>query len=195
MAESSETPPDFADIAVAHWQRERPDLDFTAMGTLARFARLHIAGSRRVEAVFAAHGLDRGEFDVLASLRRTGAPHEMPPSRLAEILLITRAGMTKRVDRLEARGLVARRADPEDRRSLRIGLTPEGFALVDAAVTEHAANENRLLGLLTEDEAHTFDAVLRKLLAAFDASGPESDPESDQRSDHRPDRRSEPKSA
>ncbi|MEQ4611124.1 MarR family transcriptional regulator [Streptomyces cavourensis] len=126
MADRHGTPPDFADIAVAHWERERPDLDFTAMGTLARFARLHIAGSRRVEQVFAAYGLDRGEFDVLASLRRTGAPHEMPPSQLAEILLITRAGMTKRVDRLEARGLVSRRADPEDRRSLRIGLTPEG---------------------------------------------------------------------
>ncbi|MYT40016.1 MarR family transcriptional regulator [Streptomyces sp. SID8356] len=143
------------------------------MGTLARFARLHIAGSRRVEEVFAAYGLDRGEFDVLASLRRTGAPHEMPPSQLAEILLITRAGMTKRVDRLEARGLVSRRADPEDRRGLRIGLTPEGFALVDAAVTEHAANENRLLGLLTEDEARAFDATLRKLLAAVEGHPPE----------------------
>ncbi|MFT9671433.1 MarR family winged helix-turn-helix transcriptional regulator [Streptomyces rhizosphaericola] len=173
MADRHRTPPDFADIAVAHWERERPDLDFTAMGTLARFARLHIAGSRRVEEVFAAYGLDRGEFDVLASLRRTGAPHEMPPSQLAEILLITRAGMTKRVDRLEARGLVSRRADPEDRRGLRIGLTPEGFDLVDAAVTEHAANENRLLGLLTEDEARAFDATLRKLLAAVEGHPPQ----------------------
>ncbi|MCI4040373.1 MULTISPECIES: MarR family winged helix-turn-helix transcriptional regulator [unclassified Streptomyces] len=174
MADSSDIRPDFADVAVAHWERERPDLDFTAMATLARFARLHIAGSRRVDAVFAAHGLDRGEFDVLASLRRTGAPHEMPPSQLAEILLITRAGMTKRVDRLEARGLVTRRADPEDRRSLRICLTPEGIVLVDAAVTEHAANENRLLSLLTEDEAHAFDATLRKLLAAVEEHPPES---------------------
>ncbi|MFG3406872.1 MarR family winged helix-turn-helix transcriptional regulator [Streptomyces sp. NPDC048142] len=172
MADSSETRPDFADIAVTHWERERPDLDFTAMATLARFARLHIAGSRRVDAVFAAYGLDRGEFDVLASLRRTGAPHEMPPSQLAEILLITRAGMTKRVDRLEARGLVARRADPEDRRSLRIGLTPEGLDLIDAAVAEHTANENRVLGLLTDDEAHAFDATLRKLLAALEGSTP-----------------------
>jgi DNA-binding MarR family transcriptional regulator len=168
MADSSETRPDFADVAVAQWERERPDLDFAAMGTLARFARLYIAGSRQVEAVFAAHGLDRGEFDVLASLRRSGAPHELPPSQLADILLITRAGMTKRIDRLEARGLVTRRADPEDRRSLRIGLTPEGLALVDAAVADHAANENRVLSLLTDAEARAFDATLRKLLAALD---------------------------
>ncbi|WP_017580921.1 MarR family winged helix-turn-helix transcriptional regulator [Nocardiopsis valliformis] len=168
MADRTDPRPDFADVAVSHWERERPDLDFSAMATLARFARLHIAGSRHVEAVFAAHGLDRGEFDVLASLRRTGAPHELSPSLLAETLLITRAGMTKRVDRLEARGLVTRRAAPQDRRSLRIGLTPEGLALVDAAVADHAANENRLLALLTEDEVRTFDTVLRKLLDALE---------------------------
>ncbi|MDK1472344.1 MarR family transcriptional regulator [Streptomyces sp. 549] len=172
MVDRSEIRPDFADVAVAHWQRERPDLDFAAMGTLARFARLHIAGSRHVEAVFAAYHLDRGEFDVLASLRRTGAPHELPPSQLADILLITRAGMTKRVDRLEARGLVTRRAAPEDRRSLRIGLTPEGLALIDAAVADHAANENRLLELLTEHEVQAFDAILRKLLAALEEQPP-----------------------
>ncbi|MDE3722699.1 MarR family transcriptional regulator [Nocardiopsis sp. N85] len=172
MADRSETPPDFADVAVAHWERERPELDFTAMAPLARFARLYIAGSRYVEEVFAAHGLDRGEFDVLAGLRRTGAPHELSPSRLADILLITRAGMTKRVDRLEARGLVTRRVAPGDRRSLRIRLTPEGLALIDAAVADHAENENRLLGLLTEQEAHAFDAVLRKLLAALEERPP-----------------------
>ncbi|MFL1432479.1 MULTISPECIES: MarR family winged helix-turn-helix transcriptional regulator [unclassified Nocardiopsis] len=157
---------DFADIAVAQWRRERPDLDFSAMATLARFARLHVVGGRHVDAVFAAHGLDRGEFDVLASLRRTGS--ELSLTRLADILLITRAGMTKRVDRLEARGLVSRSVAPGDRRSLRVGLTPEGRALIDAAVADHAENESRLLGLLSEDEMRTFDAVLRKLLAALD---------------------------
>ncbi|WP_306371453.1 MarR family winged helix-turn-helix transcriptional regulator [Nocardiopsis sp. CC223A] len=168
MADDFEPRPDFADIAVAHWRRERPDLDFTAMATLARFARLYIVGNRRVEEVLAAHGLDRGEFDVLASLRRTGSPSELSLTQLADVLLITRAGMTKRVDRLEARGLVFRGAAPGDRRSLRIGLTPEGRALVDAAVTDHTANENRLLSLLGEDEMRAFDAVLRKLLAALD---------------------------
>lgn len=159
---------DFADIAVAQWRRQRPDLDFTAMATLARFARLHVVGSRHVDAAFAAHGLDRGEFDVLASLRRTGSPGGLSLTRLADILLITRAGMTKRVDRLEARGLVSRSADPEDRRSLRIDLTPEGLALIDAAVADHTENESRLLALLSEDEVRAFDAVLRKLLAALD---------------------------
>ncbi|WP_277212641.1 MarR family winged helix-turn-helix transcriptional regulator [Isoptericola croceus] len=169
MVEHSDDTPDFADVAVAHWARERPDLDLRAMGTLARFARLHRVGGRAVDAVFAAHGLDRGEFDVLAGLRRTGAPYELSPSHLADILLITRAGMTKRIDRLERRGLVTRRTAPEDRRSLRVGLTPDGLAVVDAAVTDHARNETRLLDLLTEGEAQAFDTILRKLLAGLDA--------------------------
>ncbi|GAA1979893.1 MarR family transcriptional regulator [Isoptericola halotolerans] len=169
MVEHSDGTPDFADIAVAHWQRERPDLDLRAMGTLARFARLHLVGGRAVDAVFAAHGLDRGEFDVLAGLRRTGAPYELSPSHLADILLITRAGMTKRIDRLERRGLVTRRSAPDDRRSLLVGLTPDGLAVVDAAVTDHARNETRLLDLLTEGEAQAFDTILRKLLAGLDA--------------------------
>ncbi|WP_265523471.1 MarR family winged helix-turn-helix transcriptional regulator [Oerskovia flava] len=167
MAARFDDTPDFADVAVAHWQRERPDLDLRAMGTLARFARLHLVGGRHVDAVFAAHGLDRGEFDVLAGLRRTGTPYQLSPSHLADILLITRAGMTKRIDRLERRGLVARRTAPGDRRGLLVGLTPDGLAVIDAAVTDHARNESTLLDLLTEDEAQAFDAILRKLLAGL----------------------------
>jgi DNA-binding MarR family transcriptional regulator len=159
--------PDFADVAVALWQRERPDLDFAAMATLARFARLHLVGGQRVDAMFAAHGLDRGEFDVLAGLRRTGAPFELSPSHLADILLISRAGMTKRIDRLEKRGLVVRKSDASDRRSLRVCLTEAGRQVVDATVADHAANENLLLSLLSDEEAEAFDATLRKLLAAL----------------------------
>ncbi|MBO1751444.1 MarR family transcriptional regulator [Actinotalea sp. BY-33] len=173
MVSGSEHTPDFADIAVVHWQRERPDLDLRAMGTLARFARLNLVGGRQVDAVFAAHGLDRGEFDVLAGLRRTGVPYELSPSHLAEILLITRAGMTKRIDRLESRGLVTRRAAPEDRRSLLVGLTPEGLAVIDAAVTDHTRNESRLLDALTASEVDALDGMLRRLLAHVGAAGDE----------------------
>lgn len=160
--------PDFADIAVRHWRRERPDLDLAAMATLARFARLHIVGGQLVDEVFERFGLDRGEFDVLASLRRTGAPFAMAPSRLSEILLITRAGVTKRVDRLERRGLVRRQTQTqtEDRRSRHIELTPEGRTLVDEVVTEHTKNESRLLAALDPAEREAFDRALRTLLTA-----------------------------
>lgn len=168
-------PEDFADVAVAHWKRERPDLDFRAMGTLARFARLHVVGGARVDAIFSAHGIDRGEFDVLAGLRRTGTPFELMPSQLADILLVTRAGMTKRIDRLERRGLVVRRHAVEDRRSVKIALTIAGKALIDDAVAAHAENENQLLTLLTPSEASAFDATLRKLLSALTLAHPEKE--------------------
>lgn len=156
---------DFADIAVAQWRSERPDLDVAAMGPLARFARLGLLGGRLVDGVFADERLDRGEFDVLASLRRSGPPYAMPPSRLADALLVSRGGMTKRVDRLELRGLVRRTERHGDRRGLLISLTPDGRELIDALVERHVENETRLLATLTAEELAAFDGVLRKLLA------------------------------
>ncbi|QEO10828.1 MarR family transcriptional regulator [Protaetiibacter larvae] len=135
------------------------------MGPLARFARLGLIGGRLVDATFAPHSLDRGEFDVLASLRRNGAPYELTPSRLASVLLVSRGGMTKRIDRLEARGLVRRIARPSDRRSLLITLTDDGRRLIDELVAEHVVNESRLLAVLDPEELAAFDGVLRKLLA------------------------------
>ncbi len=173
--------PDFADIAVAQWRRERPDLDFSAMAPLARFGRLGVIGGRVVDAEFAAHDIDRGEFDVLASLRRGGAPFELTPSRLADVLLVSRAGMTKRVDRLARRGLVERRPQAHDRRSHLIALTDKGRTLVDEVVAQHTVNESRLLAALAPDEVAAFDAVLRKLLSVLSdtdvRAGGESEPQ------------------
>ena len=168
MAAPHPTEPDFADIAVEQWRHERPDLDFAAMGPVARFGRLSLLAGRVVDSVFAAHGIDRGEFDVLASLRRSGEPFALTPSHLADALLISRAGMTKRVDRLAARGLVARTEQAHDRRSRLISLTDAGRALVDTVVGEHTVNESRLLATLSEEELVIFDRVLRRLLAVVE---------------------------
>lgn len=168
--ETGDPPGDFADIAVAQWRAERPDLDFSAMGPLIRLARLGLVGGRLVDSVFADAGLDRGEFNVLAALRRSGAPYRLAPSQLAAAELTSRGGMTKRIDRLEARGFTERIAHRTDRRSVLIGLTPEGLRLTDDVVARHAANEARLLAGLTPTEIKTFDVVLRKLLASVDAS-------------------------
>lgn len=169
--ETTHVPRDFADVVVAQWRSERPDLDFSAMGPIARLGRLALFGGRLVDAVFADTGLERAEFDVLAGLRRNGAPFQMTPSRLAEILLVTRGGMTKRIDRLEARGLVERQANVADRRSLLVGLTAEGLRVCDELVARHTANESRLLDVLSADELVVFDDVLRKLLLAIGDGG------------------------
>src|SRR5262245_1064940 len=125
---------DFVDDLVAQWKRERPDLDLSAVATVGRIARLHSYLLRAVESSFAEHGLQVGEFDVLAALRRAGAPYAIKPSVLARIMLLSPAGMTSRLDRLEALGLVERRPDPDDRRSSAVVLTPKGFEVIEAAM-------------------------------------------------------------
>jgi DNA-binding MarR family transcriptional regulator len=155
---------DGVDDILDQWQRERPDLDASPMGVIGRLSRLSRELERRLDPVYARYGLEAGLFDVLATLRRADAPHQMRPSDLAQAMMLTSSGTTKRLDRLESAGLIVRRPDPEDRRGLLIELTPAGLQLVDAAVTGHVANEHRLLQALTIAERSQLAGLLRKLL-------------------------------
>ncbi|RNG28257.1 MarR family transcriptional regulator [Streptomyces botrytidirepellens] len=157
---------DAVDEVLAQWQRERPDLDLVTMGVFGRLGQLSLLLAPALDEVFTRHGLQSGEFDVLAALRRSGPPYTLIPSVLAKTLMLSRAGMTNRLDRLEAAGLVERTLDPADRRSFRVSLTDRGYEVVDAAVTDHVANENRLLASLTPEERETLHRALRGLLRA-----------------------------
>ena len=160
--------PDHVDRLIEQWTRERPDLELGPMATIGRLGRLHALATRTIADVFAGHGLQIGEFDVLAALRRSGDPFEMKPTDLARVLMLSPAGMTNRVDRLEAAGWIERRHDPDDRRSSLVRLTDDGRTLVDRAVTDHVANEARLLEPLSPTERATLDRALRTLLLQFD---------------------------
>ncbi|MFD6451170.1 MarR family winged helix-turn-helix transcriptional regulator [Nocardia sp. NPDC060220] len=159
-----EREPDVVDAITAQWQRERPELELEAMAVFGRLGRLMNIAMARIENVFAAHGLQRGEFDVLAALRRSGSPFELNPSVLADTLMLSRAGMTGRIDRLEAAGLVRRIADREDRRAVRVALTEEGRALVDTVVVAHTENETAMLSVLTSADRAALDRISRTLL-------------------------------
>ncbi|MFG2841402.1 MarR family winged helix-turn-helix transcriptional regulator [Streptomyces zaomyceticus] len=158
---------DAVDRVAADWHRERPDLDMSPLavvGRLALVAEILIApaGERAVEQ----HGINKGDFDVLATLRRRGAPYSVIPSVLSAELLMSRAGMTKRLDRLEGAGLVRRTLDADDRRSFHVTLTKEGLAVVDAALTDLVGSLGDLVADLDQDERHHLDNALRKLLRA-----------------------------
>jgi len=112
---------------------------------------------------FDAHGLQPGEFDVLATLRRAGDPHALSPTALYEATMVTSGAMTGRIDRLERVGLVARNPDPSDRRSVLVGLTPDGLARIDRLIKMHVANEQRLLAGLSEVEQTQLLGLLNKL--------------------------------
>jgi DNA-binding MarR family transcriptional regulator len=159
---------DRADIAVEQWARERPDLPALPM---AVFGRLSDAAERvtrdHMDPLFAESGLQRGELDVLATLRRSGEPYMLSPTRLYEALMISSGGMTNRLDRLERAGLVERRPDPNDRRGKLIVLTKAGRLLVDETIGRHVANEKRLLSVLTPAEQEKLNALLKKLIAGL----------------------------
>ncbi len=159
---------DPVDAIVEQWRRERPDLELEAMGMIGRMGRLLAVAQRDIEAVFIAHGLQRGEFDVLAALRRSGTPFELNPSVLADTLMLSRAGMTGRLDRLESAGLVLRIADAQDRRAIRVALTETGRTLIDAVVTAHTENETRMLSVLSAQERRDLDRIARILLGSLE---------------------------
>jgi DNA-binding MarR family transcriptional regulator len=155
---------DGVDLILEQWRRERPDLDATPLAVIGRVSRLSRELERRLEPVFARHGLEGGLYDVLAALRRAGAPYRLRPSELAESMMLTASGMTKRLDRLEQAALVARHPDPADRRGVLIELTPAGRQVIDSTATEHVANEDHLLTALSRADRRQLASLLRKLL-------------------------------
>lgn len=163
-SEGDPSAPDRVARIQAEWRRERPELDVSPQGVFGRLARLAAAIDDELERVFRQHGLTTGEFDVLAALRRAGAPYERTPTALAESTMVTAGGLTKRVDRLEAAGLVTRSASPVDGRVRVVALTDAGLALVDRALTAHLANEHRLLEPFDANDRAALERLLRTWL-------------------------------
>lgn len=153
------------------WRTERPDLDMSPLGVIGRLHRLADRLDSELRVVFAEAGLTDGDFDVLASLRRSGAPYELTPGELGATTMITSGAVTKRVDRLVAAGYVERNVCADDARSRRIGLTDEGFRLVDALVVQHVANERRLLSGFSDRERSQLARLLEAWGRALDEAG------------------------
>ena len=153
-------------IALA-WQHERPDLDVSPLQVLSRVSRLsrHLDLARRQS--FAAHALEAWEFDVLAALRRAGAPYALSPGQLGAETLVTSGTMTNRIDRLEARHLVRREPDPSDRRGVRVLLTDTGRRSVDDAMSDLLAREHDLLSSLDAADRESLSRLLRLLVQQF----------------------------
>jgi DNA-binding MarR family transcriptional regulator len=160
---------DEVDDLVAAWHAERPDLDVEPLQVLSRISRLsrHLDRARR--AAFEAHGLQAWEFDVLSALRRQGAPYQLSPGALLHATLVTSGTMTNRVDRLVTAGLVSRHPDPQDKRGVLVTLTEDGRAAVDAALADLLRNERKLLTALADPQRRELAALLRILLAPYDA--------------------------
>jgi DNA-binding MarR family transcriptional regulator len=159
---------DITDRLLDNWDEARPDLNVGALQVTARLSRIGPHLARRQEAVFSQFGLNRGEVGVLSALRTSGPPHRLSPTRLAKGLMLSSAGITSRIDRLERRGLVRRLADPDDRRGVIIELTDHGLEVVDAAVAANSISDRQLLERLDPEEIAQLEVLLRKLLAGLE---------------------------
>jgi DNA-binding MarR family transcriptional regulator len=165
----SEKTPDDIDRIVAQWNRERPELDVSPMALIGRLGRLREKIAREQDKVFARFGLNSAGFDVLATLRRHGAPYALSPGALMDSMMITSGTVTNRIDQLEKAGFVSREVNPEDRRSMIVALTPQGLMLIDEAVTAHVENQHRLVAHLSAEEQAAFDDLARTFLVKTQA--------------------------
>ena len=162
-------PADAVDAILAQWHTERPDLDVSPMGPIGRLKRCAALVDRRLEAAFAPFGLSFWEFDMLATLRRSGAPYCLAPTTLFSTLMVTSGTMTHRMAKLEAQGWIERLPNPADARSSLVQLTPQGLELIDRAVEAHVANEHRILSALKAADIAALDARLALLLASLES--------------------------
>jgi DNA-binding MarR family transcriptional regulator len=152
---------DGVDLIIEQWQRARPDLDSSPIGIVGRLSRLAREIEDRLEPVYREHGLEPGWHDLLATLRRSGGT--LRPTDLTNASMLTSSGTTKRLDKLEAAGLIARSADPDDRRGTLISLTAAGRRLIDELTPAHLDNERRILAALSEADQRRLADLLRKL--------------------------------
>jgi DNA-binding MarR family transcriptional regulator len=163
--------PDPVDAIVAQWGSVRPDLDTRPMEVFGRIFRLARAMGDRMEQAYARFGISRGEFDVLATLRRSGEPYALSPRQLSAALMLTTGGMTGRLDKLERAGLLRRSPDPHDRRGLQVTLTERGLELIEQAVGAGLAAQTQALSSLDAQQADQLADLLRKLLAGAEGPG------------------------
>jgi DNA-binding MarR family transcriptional regulator len=162
---SGMTAPDRVARIQQQWREQRPDLDVSPQGVIGRLHRVGDLLREQLIAVYRQHGLGEGEFDVLAALRRAGAPYELAPGEIARHTMVTTGAVSKRLDRLEAAGLVVRHGNDGDGRGRVVALTDAGRRTIDEAFTAHIRNEQRLLAALSPDDRDRLEAILTTWLA------------------------------
>jgi DNA-binding MarR family transcriptional regulator len=158
---------DGVDVIIQEWREVRPDLDCSPMAVIGRLSRASRLLERAIKDEFARHGLEPWEFDVLATLLRSGPPHVLSAGELSSAAMVSSAALTNRIDRLVDKGLVERQVDPSHRRRVLISLSEEGLRLVNRGVEHHVANEHRLLEGLSAPERDRLASLLRCLLVSL----------------------------
>ncbi|MBG6218613.1 DNA-binding MarR family transcriptional regulator [Arthrobacter sp. CAN_A6] len=158
------TDEDHVATVLEQWARERPDVDVSPMAVIGRLSRVARRIEVRLGENFAAQGIDAATFDVLATLRRSGAPYALSPKDLVETSMVTSSAIAQRLNKLEAEGLIERTSNQRDGRGKLVHLTDAGRTIVDSVLPVHVAVEHEFIQALSSEQQNT----LAKLLAALD---------------------------
>ena len=159
---------DWTDALLDRWAAVRPRQDMDPYQVTARVSRIGLHIARQQEQAFGRFGLNRGEVGVLGALRIAGPKQQLSPTRLFKGLMLSSAGITSRLDRLERRGYVKRRRHPDDRRGVLVELTDAGRDVLDQAVRANTGREKELVDSLTKREQKALAGLLKKLLAGLE---------------------------
>ena len=159
---------DHVDKIARQWRQERPDIDVAPMALIGRATRLTQHLGKEMDKTWSQHGLNAASFDVLATLRRAGAPFRLSPSALIGATMVTSGTMTNRIDQLVKVGFVERVPNPEDGRGFLISLTEKGFDVIDKAVTDHVATQARLVADLSQEQRELLNGLLKTFLGKFE---------------------------
>ncbi|WP_306324495.1 MarR family winged helix-turn-helix transcriptional regulator [Streptomyces venezuelae] len=164
---------DAVDAIIGQWATERPDIaqDLWPVELFGRIQRLARVIDKSAKASAAAHGVEHGEFDVLTTLQRSGPPYALTAGAFLKASMVTSGAITNRIDRMEAKGLVERVRDTEDRRTIKIRLTEHGHEVTRAAFADHLANYARLLTDVDRDLVAETAAGLRQVLETLGDTG------------------------
>ncbi|WP_432561449.1 MarR family winged helix-turn-helix transcriptional regulator [Kineococcus sp. SYSU DK003] len=149
------------DLAM-QWSAGGRDTELVELITLLR--RAATAVTAEPDRFLASHGLSRGQFDVLAALYRSGADQRLTQAELADRMMVTPAGMKKRLDGLFERGIITRSADEADARRQLIALTASGLHTVEAVLDGFFAAERAAVEHLSPADRRTLTRVLRRLV-------------------------------
>ncbi|MFA0241840.1 MULTISPECIES: MarR family winged helix-turn-helix transcriptional regulator [Vibrio] len=159
---------DAIDRVVEQWAKEKPELETEPMAMMGRIMRIAKYMETQVAELHKNYDMKLGEFDVLATLRRSGKPHQLTPSELIGSMMLTSGAMTNRLDKLEAKGLISREHSKEDRRSVSVLLTKDGLILIDQMMTEHVEMQKKLVKSLSASQKKNTNQLLKAWLSAYE---------------------------
>lgn len=159
---------DAIDRVVEQWAKQKPELDTDPMAMMGRLMRIAKYMETKVADLHKKYDLKLGEFDVLATLRRSGKPYRLTPSELIDTMMLTSGAMTNRLDKLENKGLISREHSKEDRRSVTVQLTQDGLVLIDKLIEEHADVQKSLVKSMTAAQKKQTNQLLKVWLSQYE---------------------------